>query len=94
MQETTTVSVATKTSDAASDPLERQRDALSDADAHGRERALAVAHAEFQRRGQGEPRTRHAERMAKGGIGYLVIEWPTEGQARLEEFLEQIIPTL
>ena len=31
--------------------------------------------------------------MASGGIGYLVIEWPTEGQARLEGFLEHVLPT-
>jgi F420-dependent oxidoreductase-like protein len=34
------------------------------------------------------------EWMLSGGIGYLVIEWPSEGQARLEEFLEQVLPTL
>jgi alkanesulfonate monooxygenase SsuD/methylene tetrahydromethanopterin reductase-like flavin-dependent oxidoreductase (luciferase family) len=34
------------------------------------------------------------EWMASGGIGYLVIEWPTEGQARLEEFLEHVLPAL
>jgi F420-dependent oxidoreductase-like protein len=34
------------------------------------------------------------EWMASGGIGYLVIEWPTEGQARLEGFLEHVLPTL
>jgi hypothetical protein len=32
--------------------------------------------------------------MAAGGIGYLVIEWPSEGQARLEEFLERVLPAL
>jgi F420-dependent oxidoreductase-like protein len=32
--------------------------------------------------------------MAAGGIGYLVIDWPTEGRGRLEEFLEQVLPTL
>jgi F420-dependent oxidoreductase-like protein len=32
--------------------------------------------------------------MAGGGIGYLVIEWPTEGRARLEDFLEHVLPTL
>lgn len=32
--------------------------------------------------------------MAAGGIGYLVIDWPTEGRARLEEFLDQVLPTL
>jgi F420-dependent oxidoreductase-like protein len=34
------------------------------------------------------------EWMEGGGIGYLVIDWPTEGQGRLEEFLERILPTL
>jgi alkanesulfonate monooxygenase SsuD/methylene tetrahydromethanopterin reductase-like flavin-dependent oxidoreductase (luciferase family) len=34
------------------------------------------------------------EWMVAGGIEYLVIEWPSEGRARLEEFLEQVLPTL
>lgn len=34
------------------------------------------------------------EWMTAGGIGYLVIEWPSEGQGRLDEFLEQVLPTL
>jgi F420-dependent oxidoreductase-like protein len=32
------------------------------------------------------------EWMAAGGIGYLVIEWPSEGQGRLEEFLSDVLP--
>jgi alkanesulfonate monooxygenase SsuD/methylene tetrahydromethanopterin reductase-like flavin-dependent oxidoreductase (luciferase family) len=32
--------------------------------------------------------------MADGGISYLMIGWPTEGQGRLEEFLEHVLPTL
>ena len=32
--------------------------------------------------------------MAAGGIEYLVVEWPTEGRGRLEEFLEKVLPTL
>jgi alkanesulfonate monooxygenase SsuD/methylene tetrahydromethanopterin reductase-like flavin-dependent oxidoreductase (luciferase family) len=35
-----------------------------------------------------------SEWMTAGGIGYLVIDWPSEGQGRLEEFLEQVLPTL
>jgi hypothetical protein len=31
---------------------------------------------------------------AEGGIGYLVIGWPSEGRGRLEDFLEQILPAL
>lgn len=34
------------------------------------------------------------EWMTTGGIGYLVVEWPSEGQGRLEEFLEQVLPSL
>jgi F420-dependent oxidoreductase-like protein len=34
------------------------------------------------------------EWMAAGGIGYLVIEWPSEGRGRLEAFLEEVLPTL
>ena len=37
---------------------------------------------------------RSYEWMAGGGIGYLVIDWPTEGQGRLEEFLSNVRPTL
>jgi alkanesulfonate monooxygenase SsuD/methylene tetrahydromethanopterin reductase-like flavin-dependent oxidoreductase (luciferase family) len=32
--------------------------------------------------------------MQGGGIEYLVIDWPSEGQGRLEEFLEHVLPTL
>jgi F420-dependent oxidoreductase-like protein len=32
--------------------------------------------------------------MAAGGINYLIVEWPTEGRGRLEEFLEKVLPTL
>jgi F420-dependent oxidoreductase-like protein len=34
------------------------------------------------------------EWMVAGGITYLVIGWPSEGRSRLEEFLEQVLPTL
>jgi F420-dependent oxidoreductase-like protein len=34
------------------------------------------------------------DRMAGGRIGYLMIDWPSEGLGRLEEFLEQVLPTL
>jgi F420-dependent oxidoreductase-like protein len=34
------------------------------------------------------------EWMTAGGIKYLVIEWPSEGRPRIEEFLEQVLPTL
>ncbi len=32
--------------------------------------------------------------MAGAGIGYLVIEWPGEGEGRVREFLETVLPTL
>jgi F420-dependent oxidoreductase-like protein len=34
------------------------------------------------------------EWKAEGGIRYFVIGWPGEGRGRLEDFLEQILPTL
>ena len=32
--------------------------------------------------------------LRETGMGYLVIEWPGEGRARVEEFLGQVVPTL
>ena len=37
---------------------------------------------------------RRASWMRDGGVGYLVIEWPTEGRARLEQFLGDVMPAL
>ena len=34
------------------------------------------------------------EWMAAGGIGYMVIEWPGQGEARVREFLDAVLPTL
>jgi alkanesulfonate monooxygenase SsuD/methylene tetrahydromethanopterin reductase-like flavin-dependent oxidoreductase (luciferase family) len=28
------------------------------------------------------------------GVGYLIIDWPSEGKARLDEFVEKIMPSL
>src|ERR1043165_2576833 len=46
-------------------PLHRQRHTLSDADAHGGERALAAGLAELMRSRYRDARARHAERMAE-----------------------------
>ena len=32
--------------------------------------------------------------MAEAGVGYLVVGWPGEGEGRLREFLDQILPSL
>jgi F420-dependent oxidoreductase-like protein len=32
--------------------------------------------------------------MRDAGIDYLVVEWPTEGKARLERFVEKVLPAL
>ena len=32
--------------------------------------------------------------MAAEGIGYLMVEWPVQGEARVREFFESIRPTL
>ena len=45
-------------------PLQRQRDALPDADAHRRQRAPDAAIVHFERRGQRQARAGHAQGMA------------------------------
>src|SRR4051794_13505682 len=45
--------------------LDRDRDALPDADAHGGERAFAAARLHAVDRGHGEPRAAHAEGMTE-----------------------------
>jgi F420-dependent oxidoreductase-like protein len=37
---------------------------------------------------------RRYEWMAASGIGYLVVDWPTEGPGRTEEFVEHVMPSL
>ena len=32
--------------------------------------------------------------LAAGGIGYLVVEWPSEGRTRVAEFVAEVMPTL
>jgi alkanesulfonate monooxygenase SsuD/methylene tetrahydromethanopterin reductase-like flavin-dependent oxidoreductase (luciferase family) len=35
-----------------------------------------------------------AERLAAAGAQYLVCGWPSEGRARLDEFVERVLPDL
>lgn len=37
---------------------------------------------------------RTADWLREGGIGYLVVDWPGEGRGRVEEFIEQVMPSL
>ncbi len=37
---------------------------------------------------------RSYEWLRDAGIGYLVVDWPTEGKARLEEFVGAVLPSL
>jgi hypothetical protein len=37
---------------------------------------------------------RSYEWMAACGVGYLVVEWPSEGQGRLETFIGDVMPGL
>lgn len=37
---------------------------------------------------------REAEGFAEAGFGYLVCGWPSEGQGRVEEFVEKVLPQL
>ena len=37
---------------------------------------------------------RTADAYRRAGVGYLVCSWPTEGRARMEEFVERVLPDL
>ncbi len=37
---------------------------------------------------------RRARDLRDAGFGYLVVSWPSEGRARLEEFTEEVMPEL
>ena len=37
---------------------------------------------------------RRAAKLREIGFGYLIAEWPSEGRARLEEFVEKVLPEL
>jgi F420-dependent oxidoreductase-like protein len=37
---------------------------------------------------------RYAERLTEGGFGYAICGWPSEGRARLDEFVDQVMPEL
>ena len=37
---------------------------------------------------------RRADGFREAGFTYLVVEWPTEGKGRLEEFVEKVMPDL
>lgn len=37
---------------------------------------------------------RHTEALREAGFGYLVCGWPSEGRARLDEFVEQVMPEI
>ena len=34
----------------------------------------------------------HAERLSGAGFGYAICGWPSEGRARLDQFVEQVMP--
>ena len=35
-----------------------------------------------------------SQALRKLGFSYLVVSWPSEGQGRLEEFVEKIMPEI
>ena len=37
---------------------------------------------------------RRAAQLRQSGFGYLIAEWPSEGKARLEEFVAEVLPEL
>jgi hypothetical protein len=34
------------------------------------------------------------DRLVKAGVKYLIVGWPTEGKARLDEFMTEVMPDL
>ena len=69
-----------------SHPLDRQRNALPDADAHGGERALAAALFQAVHHSEREPRARHAERMAeRDGTAVRIDVLGVLGNAKLAQ---------
>jgi hypothetical protein len=34
------------------------------------------------------------ERLVTAGVKYLIVGWPTEGKARLDEFMKDVMPDL
>ena len=74
-------------------PLQRERNPLADADAHGGERALAAGLGHLVRGGQRQPRAGHSERMAERDRaavqvqpGALDAETFAEGAIQLVEY--------
>ncbi|HEX2420935.1 MAG TPA: TIGR03560 family F420-dependent LLM class oxidoreductase [Acidimicrobiia bacterium] len=37
---------------------------------------------------------RSFDQYQKNGVSYVIVEWPTEGRSRLEEFINQVMPDL
>jgi F420-dependent oxidoreductase-like protein len=37
---------------------------------------------------------KRAEALRRAGFGYLIVDWPSEGQGRLEEFVEKVMPEI
>ncbi len=64
------------------------------ADAAGRDPARSCAPRACRSASRGTRSSGRYEWMAAGGIGYLVVSWPSEGRGRVEEFFDQVMPTL
>lgn len=37
---------------------------------------------------------KRAEALRRAGFGYLIVDWPSEGQGRLQEFVEKVMPEI
>jgi F420-dependent oxidoreductase-like protein len=74
----------------------RRKSALLDrlAEEAGRDPAAILRASSLSLSGDLDEVRRTAERWQEAGFGYLVCGWPSEGQGRVEEFVERVLPAL
>jgi F420-dependent oxidoreductase-like protein len=60
----------------------------------GRDPKLVLRSASLSLSRPWEQVRRRAAQLRDAGFGYLIAEWPSEGQRRLDEFVEKVMPEL
>jgi F420-dependent oxidoreductase-like protein len=64
------------------------------AEAAGRDPALILRATNLSLSEPWDEVRRVAEAHRRSGVGYLVCSWPSEGQGRMEEFVDRVLPEL